>query len=345
MPIPTAGPSISRTAGRRGEADPQRRAPGRVRIHPELFGRPRYAGVKPINFDFKDKLAPRLGAVYDVLGDASLKVFANYAIYYDVMKLYWASGAFGGYHQKTAYYAMDTYEWSTIGINGNYPGSLLLLYDWAPVNLDVADPNLKPMSQREISFGAEKKLMENFSATVRVIQKHLRYAIEDVGVLEPDGTMTYYYANPGYGYSLSTTNGGKFDPLYPECQKAKREYWAVNFSLDKRFARNWLAGFSYTWSRLTGNYSGLASSDEWYSAYEGRNGPNVEINFDQLVHVLREEPRPHLRPLGHGPASLFQALRRLYVPLPPDNRDGHQRHERRPDDRVLARQWRPGHAL
>ena len=259
---------------------------------------PRYAGLKPIEFDFKDKLAPRLGAIYDILGDASLKVFANYAIYYDVMKLYWASGAFGGYHQKTAYYALDTYEWNKLGINGNYPGNLLLLYDWAPVNLDVVDPNLKPMSQREISFGAEKKLKENFSATVRVIQKHLRYAIEDVGVLETDGTMTYYYANPGYGYSLSTTNGGKFDPLYPECQKAKREYWAVNFSLDKRFARNWLAGFSYTWSRLTGNYSGLASSDEWYSAYEGRNGPNVEINFDQWFMSYAKNLDPIYGPLA-----------------------------------------------
>jgi len=88
----------------------------------------------------------------------------------------------------------------------------------------------------------------------------------------------YYFTNPGFGYSLHTTNGGKFDPKYPETPKAKREYWAVNFSLDKRLSDNWLAGFSYTWSRLTGNYSGLASSDEG-----GRNSPNVERNFDNWL--------------------------------------------------------------
>ena len=45
--------------------------------------------------------------------------------------------------------------------------------------------------------------MENLSATVRVVQKHLRYAIEDVGVLEYGVGEKYYTANPGYGYTLS----------------------------------------------------------------------------------------------------------------------------------------------
>ena len=247
-----------------------------------------------------------MGAVYDVFGDASLKIFANYAVYYDVMKLYTAAAAFGGYKQRTAYYTLDTYEWDTIGIHGNYPGTPLLVYDWAPVNRDYVDPNLKPMSQREISFGAEKKLKENLSATVRVIQKHLRYGVEDVGVLESDGTMSYYWTNPGYGYSLSTTNGGKFDPLYPECQKAKREYWAVNFSLDKRFSQNWQAGFSYTWSRLTGNYSGLASSDEWVGPNQGRNSPNFEVNFDQWFMSYTKSLDPIDGPLNTDRPHYFK---------------------------------------
>ena len=46
---------------------------------------------RPINFHFEDKLAPRLGFVWDVKGDASLKVFGSYGLYYDVMKLYAAA--------------------------------------------------------------------------------------------------------------------------------------------------------------------------------------------------------------------------------------------------------------
>jgi hypothetical protein len=119
-------------------------------------------------------------------------------------------------------------------------------------------------------------VMENLSATVRVVNKHLRHTIEDVGVIVPGQGEKYYETNPGYGYSLHVGNGtGKFDPKYPETPRASREYWAVNFSLDKRMADNWLGGFSYTWSRLTGNYSGLGSSDEF-----GRTSPYVERSFD-----------------------------------------------------------------
>jgi hypothetical protein len=240
---------------------------------------PALKGIKPIDFKFKDKLAPRVGFVYDVFGDANLKIFGSYGLYYDVMKLYYSAMVFGGRKSVAAYYTLDTYEWDKIGKNKYYPGTLLRTVDYAAVSLDIADPNIKPMSQQEISFGVEKKLMENLSATVRLVQKHLRYAIEDVGVIS--GTdITWYLANPGYGYSRSTADGGRFDARYPACPKAKREYWGLNFSLDKRLSDRWLGGFSYTWSRLTGNYSGLASSDEYLSTGEGRNSPNAERNFD-----------------------------------------------------------------
>jgi hypothetical protein len=248
---------------------------------PMFTAEPAYAGVKPIDFGFGDKLAPRLGIIYDFFGDASLKFFANYGIHYDAIEVIIGIAGLGGYKYKTAFYTLDDYQWDQIGRNGDYPGTLLTVFDWNPVNPDIIDPDLKPMSQREISFGVEKKLGENLSAAVRVVQKHLRRTIENVGVLEPDGTLTYYFTNPGYGYSRSTANGGKFDPRFPEMQKAKREYWGVNFSLDKRFAHNWLAGFSYTWSRLTGNYSGLASSDQVYGLDANAIYPNWTSAFDQ----------------------------------------------------------------
>ena len=247
---------------------------------PNYSDDPALKDLRPIDFQFKDKLAPRAGVIYDVFGDSNLKIFGSYGLYFDVFRLYSAGIAYGGYKAKTAYYTLDTYEWDKIGVNGYYPGTLLTVIDFGvmPSGYGV-DPDLLPMSQREFSLGFEKRLMENLSATVRVVQKHLRYAIEDVGVLVPGIGEMFYTANPGFGVTRWTTNGGQFDPTYPETPKAKREYWGVNFSLDKRLAQNWLAGLSYTWSRLTGNYSGLASSDEW-----GRAGPYVERSFD-LWHV------------------------------------------------------------
>ena len=136
------------------------------------------------------------------------------------------------------------------------------------------------MSQREISFGLEKKLAEDLSATVRLVQKHLRYAIEDVGVISGRGDLLLR-DEPGLRLfpAAFRTAGSSTTSIRP-CPKAKREYWGLNLSLDKRFSRNWFGGFSYTWSRLTGNYSGLASSDEYNKDGTGRNSPNVERNFD-----------------------------------------------------------------
>jgi hypothetical protein len=60
-----------------------------------------------------------------------------------------------------------------------------------------------------------------------------------------------------------------------------RRYNALELRLDKRFSQNYYINASYTFSRLIGNYSGLASSDEAQrSGGVGRNSPNVNRNFD-----------------------------------------------------------------
>jgi outer membrane receptor protein involved in Fe transport len=272
---------------------------------------PGYA-PKPITFDLGQSLAPRLGVVYDVFGDSSLKVFGSFGIYYDIMKLYLGQLTFGGSKRVEDIYALQDPDWTQIAANGllddaanqeagnTYAGSMFYL----PPSFDRVDPDLKPTAQREISLGVEKKLMENLSLSVRLVNKHLIRTIEDVGVynseLNPDGTIRVYQdfwvTNPGYGVSRPISEGGEFieswtDPgpdnrfgtaddgatygLWP-CPKATRDYYGVNISLEKRFSKNWQGGANYTWSRVTGNYSGLGSSDEG-----GRLGPGVEQDFDR----------------------------------------------------------------
>jgi hypothetical protein len=234
------------------------------------------SGFRPMEFKFDDKIAPRLGFIYDVFGDTSLKIFGSFGMYYDVIKTYMPAHSYAGFKWKSAYYEMNDYKWDTFGINGNYPGPHIVTLDWRKPSFDSTDPDMRPVNQREFSFGVEKMLMENLSGTVRVVQKSLRHTIEDVGVIIPGVGESYFECNPGFGYSLHVGNGtGKFDPKYPETPRAKREYLAVNISLDKRLSDNWLGGFSYTWSRLWGNYAGLASTDEW-----GRVSPYVMRNFD-----------------------------------------------------------------
>jgi len=246
---------------------------------PSYSDNPLFADAKPIEWGFGEKLAPRLGFVYDVNGDSSFKIFGSYGLYFDVMKLAMAAGSYGGFKWKTAYYPLNTYEWDKLGVEGGIDlGTPWIVVDYRIPSFDSTDPDMKPMSQQEISIGAEKKLGENLALSFRVVNKHLRWAIEDIGVLTAQGEL-YYTTNPGgefiKGVWQESMAAGLIPMGAPDIPKAKREYWGVNVSLDKRFSDNWMGGISYTWSRLTGNYSGLASGDEY-----GRTDPNVERYFD-----------------------------------------------------------------
>ncbi|MEO7659008.1 MAG: hypothetical protein ABIV48_05280, partial [Pyrinomonadaceae bacterium] len=75
--------------------------------------------------------------------------------------------------------------------------------------------------------------------------------------------------NPGFGLVCDISKSANLP-----CPKANREFDAVEFRLDRR-ASKYFYNVSYTWSRLFGNYSGLASSDEF-----GRSSPNVNRFFD-----------------------------------------------------------------
>jgi hypothetical protein len=245
---------------------------------PAFSDLPQYKDVKVLDFGWGDKLAPRLGFIYDVFGDSSLKVFGSFGIFQDCMKLALPEGSYGGDRWVSHYYELDTYNWDQIGVNNVFPGQYLGNLDWRIPSINETDPNIKPMSQREISFGIEKKINDNLSASVRLVNKKLLEAIDDIGIMMPAGE-TYFIANPGSDYVKqqyqTAIDDGILPANLPPAQKAKRDYSAVNFSIEKRFSNNWIGGLSYTWSQITGNYAGLNSSDE-----ATRNDPNVNRYFD-----------------------------------------------------------------
>ena len=245
-------------------------------------GNAEYESLKPIEFGLADKIAPRLGFVWDVNGDSSLKVFGSCGIFYDALKLEMAAGAFGGFKWKSTYYSLDTYKWDEIGVNGYFPGRPLLPYpytiDFRVPSFDIVDPALKPMTQREVSLGLEKRLGYDLAFSLRFANKQLLQAIEDIGVWTSWGKKLYI-SNPGSDFIRAkyaeARAAGLMPDDAPDCPKAKRDYTAFAISLDKRFSGNWLGGLSYTLSRLWGNYSGLASGDT-----PDRGAPYTENYFD-----------------------------------------------------------------
>ena len=127
----------------------------------------------------------------------------------------------------------------------------------------------KRLRQSEYTIGVDQELMTNLIFSARYTHKQLDRAIEDVGVFNSQGSEAYIIGNPGLGLVCDVSTSGN-----QPCVKAQRDYDALEVRVDKR-ASNWFFNASYTYSRLFGNYSGLASSDE-----AGRASPNVSRLFD-----------------------------------------------------------------
>ncbi|HET7694254.1 MAG TPA: TonB-dependent receptor [Vicinamibacterales bacterium] len=263
-----------------------------------------------ISFGFAEKLAPRVGFAYDIKGDSRWKAYGSYGRYFDVTKLEMPRGSFGAEHWIQYFWTLDTLDWTGIncqegptGCPGTYieqndrrhpanePDPKLAAYFGREQN--TIDPDIKPVRTGEITLGLDHELNRTMSVGVRYVHKWLDRTIEDVGILVPGVGEVFFIANPGEGVAEQILP--KPAPVLPAAQ---RDYDGVEFRLTRRLANRWSMIGSYTWSRLFGNYGGLASSDE-----NGRTSPNVERYFDGMyllfdktgtpVYGLLPTDRPH----------------------------------------------------
>jgi len=271
-----------------------------------------------IEFGFGDKWAPRLGFAYDIKGDGKWKAFGSYGRFFDIMKLELPSGSLGGEQWHIYNYPLDTLNWKSINCQENdpsCPGKLIEVQQLRfgsnePNNPDTAattqkyfgtvrnllQDDMKPMTSSEFMLGLDHELSPVMSVGTRYVHKWVSHAIEDFGWNEA-GTEFYFIGNPGEGYigelqflwgQKNPATGYTPPPLYNPANtggkvfpqvKPVREYDSVEFSFKKRLANNWSAVAIYQWSRLWGNYPGLASSDEAGTG-TARLSPNVNRLYD-----------------------------------------------------------------
>jgi hypothetical protein len=238
-----------------------------------------------IVFNWPQKFSPRLGFSWDVQGNGKQRVYASWGWFYDIMKYELPRGSFGGDIWKEYYYALD--DPNLVKTNQGrpadpfkLPGKFFEVVNFRIPSNDpskaLIDPNLKPIKQQMLDIGYEYSVSPTLVASARYTHRNLIRTIEDIGYEAPDGE-TYNIGNPGFGTVASKANWLKWmGPGIPTTPKAVRNYDAIEIRLDKRFAQNYQFAASYTYSRLWGNYSGLASSDE-----DGRTSPNVNRYFDE----------------------------------------------------------------
>lgn len=256
----------------------------------------------PFGFGWGDKVAPRLGFAYDITGDGKTKIFGSYGKFYDRLKFKLAQGSFGGNFYRVDFFEIfpDSGPYRTAftqaTILGNYndaPGGSCAPTGYIGSGLSrcqndyrVAsnDPNadievsggidkdLKPYQQREFTIGMERELSRNYVLRGRFTNKKLLNAVEDAGAISDSGSEIYITGNPGQGLHKEFLESFGYEGPFAT---PKRQYNAVEVTLERRLANNYYFNANYTWSRLKGNYSGLANADE-----NGRSDPGVNRSFD-----------------------------------------------------------------
>ena len=232
-----------------------------------------------IKFGWSDKIAPRLGAAYDVFGDGRMKIFASYGQFFDRFKYELPRGSFGGDRLLRYFFALPDPNYTTYSREYALSHTLVGPIDFRVPSNDPSDnrvdPDLKAARQTEFTVGTEYGLSRDIVLSGRFTHKKLDRTIEDVGFIDAVGNENFFIANPGMGVVAQPFAPGlKASPL------AARQYNAMELRLDKRYAQNYYLNASYTFSRLTGNYSGLSSSDEFDALGVGRSSPNVNRFFD-----------------------------------------------------------------
>ncbi len=240
-------------------------------------------GTVPIKFGWTDKIAPRLGLAFDVFGDGRMKIFASYGQFYDRFKYQLPRGSFGGDSLLRYFFALPDPNFTTYSREYALSHTLVGPIDFRVPSNDPSDnrvdPNLKAGRQTEFTVGTEYGLTNDIVLGARFTHKQLDRTIEDVGFFDAAQNELFFIANPGMGVVAEP-----FAPGIPALPKAERKYDALELRLDKRFSSNYYLNASYTYSRLFGNYSGLASSDEPDALGVGRSSPNVNRFFD-LPHI------------------------------------------------------------
>ncbi|MGA9884136.1 MAG: TonB-dependent receptor [Candidatus Acidiferrales bacterium] len=197
-------------------------------------------------------------------------------------------------------------------------------------------PGVKPYRQHEYTVGWDYAISPTLAFEVRYDRRRLDHVIEDASLSDPTFGETYAIVNPGQGvnstidgfasylqslgqaflvpgYSFNSGNNFGTCPSCPPLPHAIRNYDGVEFRLTKN-AKKFSGMFSYTYSSLWGNYTGLTTTDQNDGNAAGRDSPDTSRAFDEPFMYYTDTGAQNNGPLPTDRPNTFKGY--LYYTLP-----------------------------
>lgn len=257
------------------------------------------AGKSALKFDnFGDQIQPRIGLTWDLNNDGKTKLSANYGRYFLAVPMQPVMRVGGTevylrnrYTAANSTYNATTGAW-TVGATPSSMTDFGVFFSAPPVVKGT-----KLTQRDEYLVGIDHTLPSGWTVGIHGQHRELKNPIEDSVIDHGDGYSVFWNPTPGAvtwtqgalgsnpGQSITFNSTG-----YPT---AFNIYQAVIFTLDKKTSKAYVS-FSYTWSRLYGNYEGVGQ------ASNGQSDALITSTFDYEPYVgygLLPSDRTHVAKL------------------------------------------------
>ncbi|HLN80606.1 MAG TPA: TonB-dependent receptor, partial [Thermoanaerobaculia bacterium] len=258
--------------------------------------------------DLNKEWQPRVGLVYDWMGDGSTKLFGSYGRFYYMIPNDLNVRKYGDQFQTSTFnYSITDTRPGGPGVAG--PPNRETLVQGATA--EPTEPGIGGQYQDEFTLGAEKALTPTFAVGLKGMYRKLGRVIEDrcdLDYLDPvnqdsscaiinpgsggfwDGgpNSTFGWCDAAESEFTSPTAGECFAGGAPKVPKATRTFKGIELTARKTFTQSAWLQFSYIYSTLRGNYDGAVR------VASGQTDPGINADYDYPLFLKNADGRLYL---------------------------------------------------
>lgn len=235
------------------------------------------------DFRLSGNWAPRVGAVYDVLGNGRSRLYANWGRFFarvpnDIAARVLSSDE--GISRADYFDANLTQPIPNGTVTQTPTGSPITQHFVTSGGTgDLIDPDTKLSYKDEFVVGYEWEALPNTNVGARYIHRNIGRILEDISRFPAAACEFGVDAACATDYIITNPDAETAVIQVPGLADASFEdpehsYDAIELTIDKRFSNNWQVFGSYRWSRLHGSYEGFYRDDN------GQSDPGITSLYD-----------------------------------------------------------------